>query len=340
MSLSQRNRLRHIVSSAAALLPAAGLAGSAQGGTPVPQISVAGDSVIVTDLAAGRATLQVTRLDARTNARVVIGQFSGPVSDSVPFTANTTVPDALSDPAGDCWQAGALHLPGAVGLTPDIRPGDTVAVVDGPTLTVGVGGGQGSRLRGPITGCAALSVFAQNAVTGAPSTVANTNLAVSGVAQPLATAVSVSASTGSRSTAPVRAVPADNGRWTATIPASQVARLAKGTLSVAAVFTVPDVSTGAAAHIAGTPRTVQKVTGPRMHGPGETRARPRHHPAKARSLRTYAKQQAATHGWTGAQWQALETLAREESGWDPCAVYPSRHSCTYAGAASCGVPQA
>jgi hypothetical protein len=60
----------------------------------------------------------------------------------------------------------------------------------------------------------------------------------------------------------------------------------------------------------------------------------------ASPVRQYAKQQAAARGWTGAQWRALEAIARPESRWDPCAVYPSRHNCAYGGGASCGVPQA
>jgi hypothetical protein len=50
--------------------------------------------------------------------------------------------------------------------------------------------------------------------------------------------------------------------------------------------------------------------------------------------------EAAARGWTGAHWRALEAIVRPESGWDPCAVYPQRHSCTYAGSQSCGLPQA
>jgi hypothetical protein len=328
MSPLPRHRLRRSVGSVAALLASAGLADAAQGAPLTPRITVTGDAVIVTGLAAGQATVQVTRPDRRTKAPVVIGEFAGTVRASLPFTANTTVPNPLYDPKGDCWQAGALHLPDGVGLTPDIRPGDTVTVVGGPSLKVAAGGGGRSTLRGPIPGCAPSSVFAENAVTGAPSTVANASLVVSGVAQPLATAVSVSAFDGSRSTAPVDVVPAAKGRWRATIPAAQVGRLAKGTLAVAAVFAVPDVSTGAAAHIAGTPRTVKKLVGPA--------GRPKH----SSSVRGYAMQQAATRGWTGAQWRALEAIARPESGWDPCAVYPQQHNCAFAGAGPCGVPQA
>jgi hypothetical protein len=310
------------------VLLSAGLADAAHGASTAPQITVSGDSVVVTGLSAGQATLEVTRPDRRTKAPVVIGTFAGTVRTSLPFTVNTTVPNPLYDPKGDCWQAGALHLPGGAGLTPDIRPGDTVAVVGGPRLKVAPGGGGSSTLRGPIPGCAASSVFGENAVTGAPSTVANAKLVVSGVAQPLATAVTVSASDGKRSTAPVNVVPAADGHWRATIPASQVARLAKGSLAVAAEFAVPDVSTGAAAHIAGRPRTVEKTVGPAAGAKHRT------------SIRGYAKQLAAARGWTGPQWRALEAIARPESGWDPCAVYLQRHDCAFAGAGPCGVPQA
>jgi hypothetical protein len=58
------------------------------------------------------------------------------------------------------------------------------------------------------------------------------------------------------------------------------------------------------------------------------------------SVGDYAEQRAAERGWTGGQWRALQALVRPESGWDPCAVYPSRHDCAYAGTSSCGVPQA
>jgi hypothetical protein len=58
------------------------------------------------------------------------------------------------------------------------------------------------------------------------------------------------------------------------------------------------------------------------------------------SVRMYAMREAAARGWTGAHWRALEAIVRPESGWDPCAVYPRRHSCAYAGAESCGLPQA
>jgi hypothetical protein len=336
MSLSPRDRLRRV---AAVLLAAAGPAGTAQGGVPPPQITVVGDSVIVSGLATGRATIRVTRPDARTKAPVVIGEFSGAVSDSLPFSVNTTVSDPLYIATSDCWQAGALHLAGGVGLTPDIRPGDTVAVVGGPSLKVVRGSGSGTP-RGPIAGCAPTSVFAENAVTGTPSSIANAKLVVSGVAQPLTTGVSVSVSDGRRSTAPVDVVPTA-GRWQATIPAAEVERLAKGTLTVTAVFAVPDISTGAVAHIRGAARTVQKTVGPSLRQ-GEAR-RPPHATGRtptAGSVRVYAMRKAAARGWTGAHWRALEAIVWPESRWDPCAVYPQRHSCAYAGAESCGLPQA
>jgi hypothetical protein len=257
MSLFPRGRLRRV---AAALLAATGTAAPAHGAAAPPQITVVGDSVIVSGLPTGRATIRVTRPDARAKAPVVIGEFSGAASDSLPFSVNTTEPDPLVAATGDCWQAGALHLPGGVGLTPDIRPGDTVAVVGGPSLEVARGSGSGAP-RGPIAGCAPTSVFAENAVTEAPSSVANAELVVSGVAQPLTTGVSVSVSDGRRSTAPVDVVPTA-GRWQATIPAAQVGRLAKGTLTVTAVFAVPDISTGSVAYIPGAARTVQKTVGP------------------------------------------------------------------------------
>jgi hypothetical protein len=347
------DRLRCVVGSLAFL--AAAVHGDPARGIPLAgQITIAGDSVIVTGLADGIATVQVMRRDERTRAPVVIGEFSGPVRSPLPFTVNTIAPDPLYERAGDCWQAGALHLAGGVGLTPDIRPGDTVAVVGGPSVTV-TDAGAGTR-RGPIWGCTSLSAFAENAVTSAPATLANAKLVVSGVAQPLTAAVVVSASAGGRSTAVVRVVPTADGRWTATIPAAQIARLAKGPVTVAAVFAVPDVGSGAAAQIAGTPRTVEKVVRPspirpgaiqpgairkggphRRPGPARTRARKA---TRALSVRDYARQQAAVRGWTGAQWQALEEIVRSESHWNPCAVYPSRHNCTYAGYESCGVPQA
>ena len=45
------------------------------------------------------------------------------------------------------------------------------------------------------------------------------------------------------------------------------------------------------------------------------------------------------YGWTGEQWLAEAQLIRNESGWDPCAHYPSTHDCYYDGPNACGLPQ-
>lgn len=47
--------------------------------------------------------------------------------------------------------------------------------------------------------------------------------------------------------------------------------------------------------------------------------------------KAYAKQLAAQRGWTGAEWQALETLWQNESGWNPNAWNTS--------SGACGIPQ-
>jgi hypothetical protein len=75
----------------------------------------------------------------------------------------------------------------------------------------------------------------------------------------------------------------------------------------------------------------------------------RAHPAS--SPKEYARELAAKRGWVGAEWAAIVEIVEGpvradgkrsggESGWDPCAVYPSRHDCGYAGENSCGIPQA
>jgi hypothetical protein len=58
------------------------------------------------------------------------------------------------------------------------------------------------------------------------------------------------------------------------------------------------------------------------------------------SPRTYAHQLATAEGWNASEWWALDWIVTRESGWDPCAVNPSRHECGYTGANSCGIPQA
>jgi hypothetical protein len=226
-----------------------------------PTLTVVGDSVIVANWPFGDATIQVTRPDATTGKPVAIGLFSGSAQGSLPFTVNTTVPNALA-PNGDCWQRGALSQ----ALTPDIRPGDTVTVASDP----GAFGGAPSSMSavvpadgpggdtGPIPSCSDDAPFARNAATTAPATVTGGAITISGVAQPLATGVSISAGDGTRSTAPVDATPAADGSWSATIPAGQAGTLANGPLTVQPVFAVPDVATGAPAHIEGAPISLQK----------------------------------------------------------------------------------
>jgi hypothetical protein len=46
------------------------------------------------------------------------------------------------------------------------------------------------------------------------------------------------------------------------------------------------------------------------------------------------------YGWTGAQWQALNGIVENESGWNYCARYPSTTDCGYTGSNACGIPQA
>jgi hypothetical protein len=48
---------------------------------------------------------------------------------------------------------------------------------------------------------------------------------------------------------------------------------------------------------------------------------------------------ARKYGWTGQEWTSLDALVRNESGWDPCAHYPSTHDCGYVGTNACGIPQ-
>jgi hypothetical protein len=58
------------------------------------------------------------------------------------------------------------------------------------------------------------------------------------------------------------------------------------------------------------------------------------------TVRVYARQ-LVLHRWHSVkQWRALNTIVSGESGWDPCAVYPSTHNCAYQGSNSCGIPQA
>jgi hypothetical protein len=65
-------------------------------------------------------------------------------------------------------------------------------------------------------------------------------------------------------------------------------------------------------------------------------------PAPAASpsrVRDYAHRLVLERWHSEAEWRALDAIVRSESGWDPCAVYPSRHACGYAGENSCGIGQ-
>jgi hypothetical protein len=238
---------------AAALLGVAGATATAAHAATTA-IAVAGDSVLVTDPLTGATTVQATRPDAVTHKPVVIGQYQDFAFSFTPFSVNTTVPSPLK-PNGDCWQAGAL----ASALTPDLQVGDTVTATQTPlfgqptSLSVPVTAADVKGAVGPIPACNTIAPFARNALTKSPKSVTGGPIAVSGVAQPFATHVSVSATDGHVSTTPVVVTPASSGTWSATIPAAQVDRLANGPVSVAPVFGVPDVSTGAASNIAAGP---------------------------------------------------------------------------------------
>jgi len=253
-----------------ALLAGPALAKNNPPATPAPgaaanaviTVDAVRDSVTIGGLAAGPATVEVLR------SGVVIGVYSDNVEASRPLTVNTVEPTATK-PSGDCWERGVLP----VGLTPDIRPLDVVSVVGGPTVTVpadaptaaaGIPGG-------PLGGCSAIAAFAANAVQSAsPPTVisgSGADLALSGAAQPLATAVSVSVGDGRVSTAAVAGV-LTGTRWAATIPAAALEGLANGTLTATARYTVPDVSSGAPSQIEGAPLTVTKVPAPAVSAGG------------------------------------------------------------------------
>jgi hypothetical protein len=58
------------------------------------------------------------------------------------------------------------------------------------------------------------------------------------------------------------------------------------------------------------------------------------------TARAYAHTLTVARWHSEAQWRALDLIVTPESHWDACAVYPSRHDCSYAGSNSCGIPQA
>lgn len=236
-------------------------------------IVVAGDSVLATSLSTfGTATIRATRPDAQTGDPVVIGQYSGFANPFLPFSVNMTAPGALDlgttgamGPSGDCWQKGALSQ----ALTPDLQPGDTVTLSQGgffggasTNQSVPVPRSNPTGFSGPLAGCDAVAPWARNAITSAPGTTDGGPLEVTGVAQPLTTGVSVSASDGSHVSAPESVKPTADGHWSATIPAADLAGLANAPLTVTPIFTVPDVSTGAPAHIAGVSASLRKAWPP------------------------------------------------------------------------------
>ena len=249
-------RLAPLAAAVAAVAVAAPAA--AQTGSPIA-VDAAHDAVVVTGLGPGHATLRVTRPDVDTGMPVAIGLYSALASPTAPFSVNTTAPSPLK-PAGDCWQAGALSLPGGAGLVPDVLPGDSVGVVGGQSVVVPAEGfDAGAATGGPISGCESVSTWARNRVTGAAFAAPGSDLVVSGDAQPLAAGVAVTATDGTHASTPVDAK-LSGGGWTATIPAARFAGLGDGAVRVDGIYAVPDVSTGAAARIHGRPLSVEKRT--------------------------------------------------------------------------------
>jgi hypothetical protein len=255
-----RRTNRRVASLVALAAGSAALAGPALAqADPVLNVDAVQDSLVATGLPFGTTTAEVTRPDALTGAPVVIGQFGGLANPFLPFSVNTTTP-TLFNPAGDCWQKGKLSLPGGVGLTPDIRPGDTVAITPGPSFAVPADAELEDGPSGPIDGCLPISAYGRNGVKAATGG-SGSDVAVNGVAQLGATGVSVAATdaTGAAST-PVDATLNADGTWNASIPSSDLAALADGPVTLDAVFAVPDVATGAPAHIEGAPLAIEKKT--------------------------------------------------------------------------------
>jgi hypothetical protein len=67
--------------------------------------------------------------------------------------------------------------------------------------------------------------------------------------------VSLTATDGSATTDAVQVAPDADGKWSATL---DLGPLASGPITVTPVFTVPDVATGDAVHLAGPPATLTK----------------------------------------------------------------------------------
>lgn len=97
--------------------------------------------------------------------------------------------------------------------------------------------------------------------------------------------------------------------------------------------------------LSATPATIT-ATAPQKHRHHVTKVKPKPAPARANDCRAYSP--ATPRGylcdlieakWPGQFW-AVNEIVTPESGWDPCAVYPSQHDCGYIGSNSCGLPQA
>ena len=85
------------------------------------------------------------------------------------------------------------------------------------------------------------------------------DVTVSGVAQPGATGVAVTATDAAgAATTPVDATLNADGTWNASIPSADLTDLADGAVTLDATYAVPDVATGAAAHIDGAPLAIEK----------------------------------------------------------------------------------
>jgi hypothetical protein len=218
---------------------------------------VIGDSIIATGLPSGRTTVTATRPDAVTSQPVAIGKYVATASPFSPFTVNTSAPSFFK-PTGDCWQKGALTS----AITPDLLRGDKLTFTGTsffgtpPTTTVTVGAPAPGSSPGPAPVCAVLAPWARNAITSATSTTA-ASVTVSGVAQPFATQVSLTASDGTSTTSPLTLAPQADGKWSTTL---DVGVLTHRPITITPVFKVPDVSTGASARIAGATATVTAGT--------------------------------------------------------------------------------
>src|SRR3954447_6953022 len=111
---SERCAARRLVPAVTAALVSAAVVAPVAGAQSPISVDAAKDSVQVTGLPLGMATLQITRPDLKTGAPVVTGQYQAFALFGLPFGVNTTAP-SLFNPAGDCWQKGALSLSGDLG---------------------------------------------------------------------------------------------------------------------------------------------------------------------------------------------------------------------------------